>query len=116
MPGFFSILIDKSVLQGLTSREAAWLFHHLQVNLPPVFFAEVLGDLKKERGFSTESAEGDVKMLSGKVDSAFVALNNDSRIVVQDELVGKRFEMDGRPILDAEDVRMPDGKYAMFFD
>jgi hypothetical protein len=55
MPGHFTILIDKSVLQGLTPREAEWLFHNLRVNLPPVFFAEVLGDLKKEKGFSTGS-------------------------------------------------------------
>jgi hypothetical protein len=116
MPGFFSILIDKSVLQGLTPREAEWLFHHFQVNLPPVFFAEVLGDLEKKAGFSTGSGEGDVKMLAGKVDSAFVALNKDSRMLVQDELLGKRFEMDGRPVLDAESVRMPDGKYATFYD
>jgi hypothetical protein len=116
MPGHFTILIDKSVLQGLTPREAEWLFHHLRVNLPPVFFAEVLGDLKKEKGFSTGSGEGDVKMLSGKVDSAFVYLNKDSRMLVRDELLGKRFEMDGRPVIDAERVPMPDGKYAMFFD
>lgn len=116
MPGYFSILIDKSVLQGLAPREAGWLFHHLRVNLPPVFFAEVLGDLKKEKGFSTKSGEGDVKMLSGKVDSAFVALNKDSRMLVHDELLGKRFEMDGRPVIDAERVQVPDGKHGMFYD
>jgi len=33
MPQHISILIDKSVLQGLSPREAQWLFHHFQVNL-----------------------------------------------------------------------------------
>jgi hypothetical protein len=116
VPGFFSILIDKSVLQGLAQRETKWLFHHLLVNLPPVFFAELLADLKKEKSFSTDSGEGDVKMLSGKVDSAFVALNKDSSMLIHDEFIGKRFEMDGRPVLDAEYVRMPDGKTTMFYD
>jgi hypothetical protein len=116
MPGFFSILIDKSVLQGLAPREAKWLFHHLRVNLPPVFFAEILGDLKKEQEFSTGSGEGDVKMLSGKVGSASVFLNKDSRMLIDDELLGKRFPMDGQPVIDAEDVRMPAGTYARFYD
>jgi hypothetical protein len=116
LPRYFSILIDKSVLQGLTPREAKWLFHHMRVNLPPVFFAEVLGDLRKEKGFSTGSGEGDVKMLSSKVDAAFVDLNSDSRQLVRDELRGKRFEMDGRPVLEAESVPMPDGSYGTFID
>jgi hypothetical protein len=116
VPRFFSILIDKSVLQALAPREAKWLFHHLGVNLPPVFFAEILGDLRKVKGFSTGSGEGDVKMLSGKVASAFVDLNADSRILVRDEVRGRRIELDGRPILEAEPVRMPDGDYGMFID
>ncbi len=116
MPRFFSILIDKSVLQGLAPREAKWLFHHLGVNLPPVFFAEVVGDLRKVKGFSTGSGEGDVKMLAGKVDSAFVDLNADSRTLVRDELRGRSVPVDGRPILEAERVRMPDGSYGMFLD
>jgi hypothetical protein len=92
------------------------MFHHLRVNLPPVFFAEVIGDLRKEKGFSTGSAEGDVKMLSSKVESAFVDLNIDSRMLVLNELRGARFDMDGRPVLESEPVRMPDGKYGMFID
>lgn len=116
MPRFLSIVIDKSVLQGLAPREAKWMFHHLRVNLPPVFFAEVIGDLRKEKGFSTGSAEGDVKMLSSKVESAFVDLNIDSRMLVLNELRGARFDMDGRPVLESEPVRMPDGKYGMFID
>jgi hypothetical protein len=104
------------VLQGLTRLEAKWLFHHLRVNLTPVFFAEVLGDLRKQKGFSTGSGEGDVKMLSGKVASASVDLNIDSRTLVANELCGQRFDMDGRPILKADPVPMPDGSYGMFID
>ncbi len=116
MPQHIAILIDKSVLQGLSPREAEWLFHHFQVNLPPVFFSEVLGDLEKAKGFSTGSAAGDVKMMAGKVDSAFVALNKDSRMLIGDELVGKRFEMDGRPVIDMETIRIANGRYGAYFD
>lgn len=117
MPNHFSIIIDKSVLQGLTQREAEWLFHHFRVNVPPVFFAEILGDLKKEKGFSTSSAEGDVKMLSSKISSAFIELNAESEALVTMELHGRTFPMDGRPVIDrAEPVQMPDGTFGMYID
>ncbi len=116
MLGYFSILIDKSVLQALSPREAEWLFHHLSVNLPPVFFAEVIGDLQKQKDFSTDSGVGDAKALSRKVDSAFVSLNLDSRILIEGELSGRRFPMNGVPIVEAERVPMPDGTYGMFID
>jgi hypothetical protein len=50
------------------------------------------------------------------VDSAFVDLNIDSQMLVLNELRGKRFDMDGRPVIEAEDVPMPDGRHAMFID
>jgi hypothetical protein len=116
MPHYFSIILDKSALQGLSGREAKWLFHHLRVNLPPVFFAEILGDLTKQKNFNTGSGVDDAKMLSSKVDSAFVDLNMDSRTLVLNEIRGMRFEMDGRPLLDAERVRMPDGRFGAYID
>jgi hypothetical protein len=71
---------------------------------------------RKVKGFSTDSAIGEVKMMSAKIDSAFVALNKDSRMLIDDELIGKRFEMDGRPVLDTEIVRTVDGRNVAFFD
>lgn len=55
-------------------------------------------------------------MLSRKVDSAFVDLNIDSRMLVLSELRGARFDMDGRPVIDAEPIPMPDGSRGMFSD
>jgi len=117
MPHFFSIIIDKSVLQGLNARESKWLFHHYRVNMTPIFFSEILGDLKKVRGFSTESASGDVQMLSKKIDSSSVDLNEYSDRLVMMELSGRSFPLDGRPVVaNAQPVRHPDGGYGMFID
>lgn len=117
MPNFFSIIIDKSILQGLTAREAEWLFHHFRVNVPPVFFSEILGDLKKEKGFSTGTAIGDVRMLSGKVESAFIDLNAEAHNLVAMELKGYGFPLDGRPILEhAERIRDPRGGFGIYID
>lgn len=117
MPNFFSIIIDKSILQGLSAREAKWLFHHFRVNVPPVFFAEILGDLRKEKGFSTGTAEGDVKMLSAKVDSAFIDLNAELHELVVLELEGFGFPLDGRPILEhAERIKDPRGGFGILVD
>src|SRR5258708_1198890 len=55
-------------------------------------------------------------MRAGKLDSAFVDLNADSRTLVRDELRGRPVPVDGRPVLEAEPVRMPDGCYGMFLD
>jgi hypothetical protein len=119
VPHHLPVLADKSVLQGLANREAEWLFHHFNVNLPPVFFAELIADLRKEKGFSTRAAtpEADVMMLAAKVDSGSIYLNAASSDLLNGELHGARFEMDGRPVLThAERVQMPDGGVAMYLD
>ncbi|PRD44393.1 hypothetical protein C5748_07385 [Phyllobacterium phragmitis] len=117
MPNFFSIIVDKSALQALTAHEAEWLFHHFRVNVPPVFFAELLGDLKKEKGFSTGTAAGDVKMLSSKIESAFIDLNADAHALVVMELKGATFPLDGRPVLErVEYIRDPRGGFGAYID
>ena len=67
MPHYIGAIIDKSVLQSLAAREVKWLFHHFRVNIPPILFSEVLGDLAKTKGLATGSADGDVRMLVGKI-------------------------------------------------
>lgn len=97
MPGFFSIIVDKSVLQTLSPREAEWLFHHFRVNVPPVLFAEVLGDLHKTKNLSTTSGVRDAQALARKVDGSSVDLHMDTQRLVTQELLGYEITMDGRP-------------------
>jgi len=118
VPNYFSIIIDKSVLQGLNKRESKWLFHHFRVNIPPVFFAELIGDLKKsDQRASTGNAVGDVRMLSGKIESSHVDLNATSASLLELELLGRKFPLDGRPVIEsAQPVPMPDGSYGVLID
>lgn len=119
MPHHVPILVDKSVLQGLANREAKWLFHHFNVNMPPVFFAELIADLRKEKGFSSRAAtpQADVMMLAAKVDSSSLYLNAASSELLNGELHGGRFEMDGRPVIThAERLPMPDGSFGAYLD
>lgn len=117
MPGFFSIIVDKSVLQSLSPREAEWLFHHYRVNVPPVLFAEVLGDLRKTKNLTTTSGVRDAQALAKKVDGSGVDLHMDTQRLVTQELLGYEITMDGRPCVEnAEMIRMPDGSLGMHID
>jgi hypothetical protein len=110
LPHYISAIVDKSVLQLLSAREAKWFFHHFSVNIPPVLFSEVLADLEKEKGLATGSAVGDVRMLASKITSHSVYLNAAHHDLIANELVGHRVEMAGRPILSyAKSAAMPDG-------
>lgn len=88
MPSYISAILDKSVLQSLSSREAKWLFHHFRVNVPPILFSEVLGDLSKTKALATGRAEGDVRMLASKITSHSVFLNEAHHNLVASELHG----------------------------
>lgn len=117
MPEYIGMMIDKSVLQSLAAREAKWLFHHFRVNIPPVLFSEVLGDLAKTRHLATGTPEGDVRMLSAKIISHSVCLNEAHYNLIAGELYGHRVEMDGRPIVsNAKSARMPDGSTGFYVD
>lgn len=117
LPHYLPIIVDKSALQALSGREAEWLFHHFRVNVPPVFFAELLGDLKKERNFSTGSAVGDVKMLAGKMVSAYIDLNAEARSLVALELRGYTFPLNGLPILEnAQPIKDSRGGIGLYVD
>lgn len=119
VPHQIPIIVDKSVLQGLADREAEWMFHHFSANVPPVFFAELIADLRKAKGFSSRAAtpEADVMMLAAKVDAGSIYLNAGSAELLNAELHGARFEMDGRPVLThAERVPMPDGGVGLYLD
>ena len=105
------------MLQSLSSREAKWLFHHFRVNVPPILFSEVLGDLSKTKALATGRAEGDVRMLASKITSHSVFLNEAHHNLVASELHGHRIEMVGRPIVsNARAARMPNGSTGLYVD
>ncbi|AZN72286.1 hypothetical protein D5400_14260 [Georhizobium profundi] len=119
MPNHFSIIIDKSVLQSLTGRESKWLFHHFRVNMPPILFAEILGDLNKtdRKKLSTGTGIGDVRMLSSKIEAAFIDLNAEAHGLLTAELHGASFPLDGRPVLEnAQRIMDPRGGYGIYVD
>jgi hypothetical protein len=117
VPSYIGAVIDKSVLQSLSAREAKWLFHHFRVNVPPVLFSEVLGDLAKTKALATGTAEGDVRMLASKITSHSVFLNEAHYNLIASELQGHRVDMDGRPIVsNAKVARMPDGSSGIYVD
>jgi hypothetical protein len=117
MPHYIGAIIDKSVLQSLSAREAKWLFHHFRVNIPSILFSEVLGDLAKTKGLETGSADGDVRMLVGKIAHAWVNLNEAHHSLVAAELLGHPVPMDGRPIVsNGRSARMPDGSLGLYVD
>jgi hypothetical protein len=117
VPNYIGAIVDKSVLQSLSAREAKWLFHHFRVNIPPILFSEVLGDLAKTKGLATGSAEGDVRMLASKISSHSVFLSEAHYSLVAGELLGHRIEMAGRPIVsNAKSARMPDGSTGLYVD
>jgi len=72
MPHYIGAIIDKSVLQSLSAREAKWLFHHFRVTIPPVLFSEVLGDLAKTKGLATGSGGGGRRHCEALTDACYV--------------------------------------------
>ena len=117
MPEYIGVMIDKSVLQSLAGRQAKWLFHHFRVNIPPVLFSEVLGDLAKTKGLATDTSDGDVRMLAGKITSHSVSLNEAHYNLIAGELHGHRVAMDGRPVVsNAKTAQMPDGSTGFYID
>jgi hypothetical protein len=113
---YIALSIDKSAFQSLSPREASWLFHHFRINCPPVFFAEILGDLLKRKP-KTASPEGDVIALAKKITSHALHTNAGSREIMVNELHARWAPLDGR-ILDAraEVITLDNGEKAVFMD
>lgn len=112
-------MIDKSTLQGITAREANWLFHHFRVNIPPVLFHEIIGDLHKSnpKRLSTDSGAGDVRMLASKIGGHSVDLNAVAEDLIVLEMKGFRLVLDGRPVLgNAERIKDPRGGFGIYVD
>lgn len=111
-----TLLIDKSAFQSLSRREAKWMFHHFRMNVPPVFFAEIIADLKKKKP-ATGSAETDVKALAGKITSHAIHTNVGAQELMTSELLGNRFPLGGQIIdINSEIVTLQNGERAIYVD
>lgn len=119
MPEYISAIIDKSTLQSLSAREAKWLFHHFRVTIPPVLFAEVIGDLEKKKikALATGTPDGDVRMLAAKITSHSVFLSAAHQDLIDAEIAGQPIEMAGRPhVSNAKVATMQDGSRGLYVD
>ncbi len=96
-----NLLIDKSTLQSLSKNEIDFLCKHYSVVLPPVLIVEVIADYAKYR--DAKEAGAKVGILANKLDDDY-KVNIDYRHLTAGELIGQRFPMDGRPILEAAGV------------
>lgn len=98
-----SVILDKSALEALSLDEAVWLEGLLDVNVPPVFYVEVIADLEKpgRRGRTPEEVVG---RLAEKTPSNAYPNVHYRRIVLA-ELAGGVVEMTHRPMIDGGDTR-----------
>lgn len=113
---YLTLLIDKSALQALSPREAKWMCHHFRVNVPPVFFAELIADLKKKKP-ATTSAEDDVRFLARKLISHAVHPSVGAQELMRSELLGHRVPLTGQIFdVNSELIDLPNGERALYVD
>lgn len=112
-----NILLDKSVLHGLSDDELWTLVKHYRLVLPPVVILEVIGDLAK-RGDSPESTAGKVAVLASKLKSMDSAVTMNHTALGAASLFGHRVDMNGFTIArpDGRRVRGANGSSGILFD
>lgn len=89
------------------------------MTIPPVLFAEVIGDLEKKnaKALATGTPDGDVRMLAAKITSYSVFLNAAHQDLIESELTGHHVEVAGRPhVSNAKVATMPDGSRGLYVD
>jgi hypothetical protein len=90
-----TIILDKSSLQLLSNQEIDFLNRYLTLNVVPVLFMEVLGDLKKKdpKGRSSKDVVGDLAKKLGRTQSY---VNLHYLHLLTGSLLGNELPMDGR--------------------
>ncbi len=108
-------IFDKSALQALNVDEAVWFDAFLLANLVPIIYVETLADLEKEvaKGRTPEDIVG---RLAEKTPPSAAPNVHHQRLILS-ELAGNKLEMDGRPVIDAGEVKEgPDGSVGVHID
>lgn len=110
------IILDKSAFQSLSRDESLRLsFYYFKV-ITPILFMEVLADLKKYSSDLQPSLD-EVRKLAGKFWGGDEVINEHAEILIAQNLMGAKFEMDGRAVLrQPQYFRGPDGKLGAFYD
>src|SRR5947207_12475090 len=91
------IICDKSTVQALSRDELSALRRYYFLNIPPVLLVEILGDLKKHN--DSETGRNEVGILANKLVPACSTVNMNFRKLIQGELSGHSFPMDGRVVV-----------------
>ena len=111
-----TIILDKSTLQCLSSRELLFLDKHYFVNTVPILISEVLGDLSKYKD-DRERSKHLVSQLAKKLQSGGSKISAHYREIAISNLLGNYIPMDGRiPMTSAKRVTDSEGNdLAVFF-
>ena len=110
------IILDKSALQALSREEIFFLHKHYFVNLLPVLFAEVLGDLHKY-GTDKRLSRSEVGQVARKLTGLGAVLNGDHRTMIEGELLGFPVPMKRKPALfGGRRVNDSSGGFGIVFD
>jgi hypothetical protein len=106
-----TLLLDKSILQGLSGREADALGNHYLLNMPPVLLYEIIGDLAKA---------GDAdrpKWMAQKFTSSSAKVNLPWESLLEGSLLGQSIPMTGQILIPLDlELPDPDGGVIQFSD
>ena len=91
------LLIDKSAIQSLSSREATLAHAYFYIVYAPTLFIEILGDIKKH-GDDRERARREVAKANAKLTPIDSSYTCHYRIAIEANLHGNPIPMDGRPL------------------
>lgn len=90
-----TIILDKSSLQSLSSREIAFLHRYYLINVTGVLTMEILADLKKD--ISNENNIEEVKRLANKILNMDMVINAHYLHMLYNSIRGYEPVLDGRP-------------------
>ena len=109
-----TILIDKSVIEGLNPDEARELADTYFVVLPPILIDEMTSMLAKEK--KNRNLEEILKSLARKTINNSLVVPH-ARLLAKKNLLGKQIPMDGKmPLMGGELIRQRDGEFKWYYD
>lgn len=106
--GEHTLLLDKSTFQALSSDEHTEVSAAYWLNVAPILAVEILADLAKPGSVGSDT-KTKVGVLARKFGGSGGQVNIDWNILCAANLGGVRVEMDGRSVVDAKVVSLPDG-------
>ena len=110
-----TLIYDKSVIEGMSTKGAEWLHHLFHVVVAPPLLIEVIGNLRKSRGGRT--GEELVASIAAHMPSYAVTPTIDYRELFTHELIGYALGLEQKPYLGGgRRIRAADGRQGMFFD